>query len=429
MCNGREESALREQLEQRERELDAIQRVTRAVAAETDEASLTRTALRTALDVMGADAGAVLLFDRGSRELRFRYVEGGAGDRLEDAALAVTEGIAGEVYRSGRPRISPNVRTEHEHAERVERDFEYEVGDMMTVPLGQTPGRCLGVMQVLNKHVGSFDQSDLRLLAILGSEVTVAIEQARLHREVREQERLALVGRMSAGIIHDLRGPLTTIRGFAELLTSTEDPDERREFSSIVSEDVERVSSMMQEVLDFATGKPAELRLEPIALGELLAHVEPVLRRDVEPDGVEVSFAVAEAEDVLVRIDASRMTRVLLNLASNARDAMRGEGGSLSVQAARSGGAITIAVRDTGPGIPGEIADSLFDPFVTHGKERGTGLGLAICRQIVEAHGGRIELDRNVEEGAAFIIELPATPGCPSDRCVPRDETGTLPRT
>ena len=412
MRNGCEERALREQLEQRERELDAIQRVTRAVATETDEASLTRTALRAALAVMDADAGAVLLFDRGSGELRFRCVEGGAGDRLEDATLAVTEGIAGEVYRSGRPRISPNVRTEH--AERVERDFEYEVGDMMTVPLGEAPARCLGVMQVLNKHVGSFDRSDLRLLAILGSEVTVAIEQARLHREVREQERLALVGRMSAGIIHDLRGPLTSIRGFAQLLTSTEDPDERREFSSIVSEDVERVSSMMQEVLDFATGKPADLQLEPVALSEFLAQVEPVLRRDVEPDGVEVSFAIAETEEVIVRIDASRMMRVLLNLSSNASDAMRGEGGALSIQAGRSGGVITIVVRDTGPGIPDEIAESLFDPFVTHGKERGTGLGLAICRQIVEAHGGRIELDRNVGKGAAFIIELPATPiRCP----------------
>ena len=101
------------------------------------------------------------------------------------------------------------------------------------------------------------------------------------------------------------------------------------------------------------------------------------------------------------------MIRVLLNLASNARDAMRGEGGALSVQAGRSGGIITIAVRDTGPGIPDEIADSLFDPFVTHGKECGTGLGLAICRQIVAAHGGRIELDRNVGEGAALIIGLP----------------------
>ena len=71
-------------------------------------------------------------------------------------------------------------------------------------------------------------------------------------------------------------------------------------------------------------------------------------------------------------------------------------------------------VRDTGPGIPDEIAESLFDPFVTHGKERGTGLGLAICKQIVAAHGGRIELDRNVGEGAAFTIELPATPSrCP----------------
>jgi signal transduction histidine kinase len=403
-----EERTLREQLEQRERELDAVQRVTRAVAAETDETALTRSALRTALDVMDADAGAVLLFDPGSGELKFRYVEGGAGERLEDTALAVTEGIAGEVYRTGHPRISPNASADPEHTERVERDFDYAVGDMMTVPLaGHSSDQRLGVMQVLNKHVGSFDQNDLRLLAILGSEVTVAIEQARLHRAAREPERLALVGRMSAGIIHDLRGPLTSIKGFAELLTSTEDPNERQEFSDIVSEGVERISLMMQEVLDFARGKVASLSVESVTLGEFLTDVEPKLRRDVEPHGVEVSFAVAEAEGVKVSIDASRMARVLLNLSSNARDAMRGEGGSLDVQTERSDCTVAIVVRDTGPGIPDEIAESLFDPFVTHGKERGTGLGLAICRQIVEAHGGSIKLDRKAGEGAAFIIELP----------------------
>ena len=406
MCSGSDESSLREELAQRERELDAIQRVTRALATETDEASVTRTALHTALTVIDADAGAVLLFDPSSRELVFRYVEGGADDRLEDTTLAITEGIAGEVYRSGHPRISLDVVGEREHATRVDRTFKYEAHDMMTAPLGEVSDQRLGVMQVLNKHEGSFDERDLRLLAILASEVTVAIEQARLYREIRDQERMALVGQMASSIVHDIKNPLMSIQGFSSLLTSTEDPEERREFTEIVAQESDRILLMLQEVLDFSRGKPAALQMETMEVSHFVARLEPLLKRNFADSGITASACVSG--EVRISIDAARLERVVMNIAGNAREAMQDDSGSFTLEAGPTDGKVRIVLQDTGPGIPQEIQADLFEPFVTHGKRKGTGLGLAICRQIVEAHGGTIAIDPTSERGARFIIELPA---------------------
>jgi signal transduction histidine kinase len=243
----------------------------------------------------------------------------------------------------------------------------------------------------------------------MGTVANAFNEMARRLREARDQERLALVGRMSAGIVHDIRNPLTSIKGFADLLATTEDPGERREFSRIVSEDTDRVLSMIRELLDFSRGRPTDLRMEPVRIDDFLARVERDLRRDMEHAGVEVNVSAGEGADATVEMDSSRMLRVMINLAANAREAMTADGGTLSVEAGRSDGTVTISVQDTGPGIPDEVADALFDPFVTHGKEHGTGLGLAICQQIVAAHGGTLTLDRRAESGSRFVIALPAS--------------------
>ena len=231
-------------------------------------------------------------------------------------------------------------------------------------------------------------------------------EMAKRLAEARDQERLAFIGRMAAGIVHDIKNPLTSIKGFTELLAATDSPDERKEFAGIVAEDTNRILSMVQELLDFSRGRAADLDLTPTSLRSFLSQLEPTIRRDMEPAGIEVASTLIE--DAWVRLDAARMTRVIMNIASNAREAMQAGGGSFSMQTRRAGEHVLLVLQDTGPGIPEEIADSLFEPFVTRTKEHGTGLGLAVCKQIVEAHGGTIRLDPGSQKGARFVIELPA---------------------
>jgi signal transduction histidine kinase len=252
-----------------------------------------------------------------------------------------------------------------------------------------------------------------RVVVDTGDEVEALAESfnqmARRLTEVRAQEQLALLGRMAAGVVHDIRNPLTSIKGFADLLVSTDDREERREFGAIVQEDTDRILSMVQELLDFSRGGTADLRLKTVSLRGFLERVADTLRRDLERVGVAVELG--PIDDAPVNLDVSRMTRMVLNIASNARESMQREGGVFTIEAHRLDGTVRIALQDTGPGIPEEVAYTLFEPFVTSGKENGTGLGLAICKQIVEAHGGTISFDDSVPRGARFVVELPVATG------------------
>jgi signal transduction histidine kinase len=249
---------------------------------------------------------------------------------------------------------------------------------------------------------------DHRVTVQTGDEVEVLAdafnEMAEQLAEARDQERLALVGRTAAGIVHDIRNPLTSIKGVAALLPDTETPEERTEFCQIVSHEADRILSMVQELLDFSRGKPAGLSLESVSAPELLAALERAIGPDMERAGIKLTI---RADDTTVNADRDRILRVLANLASNAREAMAETEGTLLVEARRVGEVLQIAVQDSGPGIPDEIADNLFDPFVSYGKPSSTGLGLAICKQIVEAHGGTIGLAPSPDGGARFVVELP----------------------
>jgi signal transduction histidine kinase len=281
---------------------------------------------------------------------------------------------------------------------------------LLTIHLSRRLSEPLQELRRGAELVGSGDL-DQRVDIHTGDELEILAdafnEMAERLGEARDQERLAFIGRMAAGIVHDIKNPLTSIRGFTDLLAATDSPDERKEFAGIVTEDTNRILSMVQELLDFSRGRSADLHLTPTSLRSFLSQLEQTIRRDMEPAGIEVAFTLIE--DAWVRLDAARMTRVVLNIASNAREAMQGSGGSFSVQMRRAGEHALVVLQDTGPGIPEEIADSLFEPFVTRTKEHGTGLGLAVCKQIVEAHGGTVRLDPGSQKGARFVIELPAT--------------------
>ncbi|HUT73858.1 MAG TPA: HAMP domain-containing sensor histidine kinase [Armatimonadota bacterium] len=221
----------------------------------------------------------------------------------------------------------------------------------------------------------------------------------------RDQERLALIGRMASGIAHDIQNTLTAIRGSVPLLAEHDlPPEQREEFAAMLVESVQRIADMARDLLEFARGEQAQLELRVMSVDDYLAGLRPQLERDFRESGVGISFRLDCPHPV--RIDPGRMNRVIFNLAANARDAM-GAGGVCAVSSRCERGYAEIRCSDTGPGIPAEMEGKLFRPFASHGKSYGTGLGLAICKQIVEAHGGTIEAHSETGKGATFIIRLP----------------------
>ncbi|HZS09977.1 MAG TPA: ATP-binding protein [Blastocatellia bacterium] len=222
--------------------------------------------------------------------------------------------------------------------------------------------------------------------------------------ELLKRERLATIGQMAGSIVHDLRNPLATISTAAEMLNRAGLAPERRQ--TLLESQLrasQRMHEMLRGLLDFTRGS-YNLELEPHSLGSLVERAVKGIGTNAARASIVIETDVAA--DLFVRADAGQLRRVFENLLTNAVQAMP-DGGRVAITAIREGDHARIDVADDGPGIPAEIRERLFEPFVSHGKLGGTGLGLAIAQSIVEAHGGSIGLDPAATRGAKFFITLP----------------------
>lgn len=225
----------------------------------------------------------------------------------------------------------------------------------------------------------------------------------RYVQEVIQRERLGLVGRMAASIVHDLKGPLGSIRLSAELIAEDPaSPENARRTQRIVRE-VDRLTTMVTDLLDYSRST-SKLAVEHVLLGNLLNDMFDPLRDDFEKHGVRLVLNVNVSDPVV--LDPHRMQRVITNLAHNAAEAMP-KGGQLTVLAECEGDWVRLEVRDTGHGIPHQQQAEVWKPFVTFGKKRGTGLGLSIAQKIVTDHGGTISLQSEEGKGTTFTIRVP----------------------
>lgn len=231
-----------------------------------------------------------------------------------------------------------------------------------------------------------------------------ALEAA--HAERLNSDRLTALGRMATGIIHDFKNPMAVVLGTADLIR-VRDPGNPKlaKQCNVIGAQVERMTALTRDVLEFARGHTV---LEPTTI-DLVGWLAEVVDGHRElASRAAVRLALEGAREVRVMMDAGRMRRVFDNLLTNAREASRvGDTVTVAVQAA-PGGDVGIEVRDQGPGIAPEIAATLFEPFVTAGKEGGSGLGLAISKKIVEDHGATLTVESVPGQGARFRVTLPA---------------------
>lgn len=253
-----------------------------------------------------------------------------------------------------------------------------------------------------------FAQSPYLLLALMRDFTQrMRDSNARHVEELLQAGRLSLVGQFAQSIVHDLKNPLTIIGLATELVESEEMPREaRREAAEQIRRQVARLSTMVNEVLDFTRQTHGPAKLTPVVFHEfvraLLAELGPVAA-----DRAVELVCENPPPEVGIALDHRRMVQAFYNLINNAADFMP-EGGTVKLRfAMEAGREIGIEVEDTGPGIAPEIAGRLFEPFATFGKKSGTGLGLSICKRIIEDHKGRIQARSEPGRGAIFIITLP----------------------
>lgn len=254
---------------------------------------------------------------------------------------------------------------------------------------------------------GDLDGLNEQMRRLAGQVEQVVQQLQQREREVLRAEQLAAVGRLAAGVAHEIRNPLTSIKMLVQ--TGREETAARSlpaEDLSVIELEIRRIERSLQTFLDFA--RPPKLQRVQLDLGPLVEHVLSVVRGRAVKQNVEVEFD-RPATPVVAEADADQLKQVLVNLLLNALDAMP-HGGRLELRLRRDQDFVELSVSDTGPGIAAAIQPRLFEPFVSD-KETGLGLGLSVSKRIVEDHGGTLRGTNRSQGGACFVLRLPAMSG------------------
>ncbi len=282
----------------------------------------------------------------------------------------------------------------------------------------------LGLLTVRDDRAeGAFDLDDVDVFRALASQGARVIESSQAYERVKERDRLAALGEMSAGLAHEIRNPLGAIKGAAQLLIG---PDgrplppsaESSEFIDIILEEVDRLNNVVSRFLDYARADRGDgHRPQPVDVNHVVKKVVALLASSPEAKGVDVRARYDEQLPKVIA-DPEALVQVFLNLGLNAVQAMP-DGGSLEILTTRRrrsrlgyGQFAEVRLRDTGHGIAADKLPKLFIPFYTT-KARGTGLGLAIAQRIVSQSGGTIEVRSTPDAGSTFSVFLPVAPGTP----------------
>lgn len=224
-----------------------------------------------------------------------------------------------------------------------------------------------------------------------------------LQQRVERTERLAALGRLAAGVAHEIRNPLGAIRGLVQYFQATwKEAPEQHMYLDVIVREVDRLNRVVSDLLEFA--RPRQPQHAPHDLVEVMRHAVILVEADVRAKGIHVVQNLQETLPPLP-VDRDLLLQALLNLLLNAIEAME-PGGALTVSLSDSPSGVELAIRDTGCGISPEHLERLFDPFFTT-KRRGTGLGLAIAHSVIQAHDGELVVDSTPGQGTTVTVRLP----------------------
>ena len=293
----------------------------------------------------------------------------------------------------------------------------------LAVPLLKDEG-VIGAVVIYRKEVRPFSAAQIRLLSTFADQAVIAIENARLFREIEDKSaQLEIANKHKseflANMSHELRTPLNAIIGFSEVLSERmfgEVNDKQAEYLKDIHESGRHLLSLINDILDLSKIEAGrmELELSTFHLPTALSNAMTLIRERAQRHGIQLGLEVDEALGE-VNADERKFKQIMLNLLSNAVK-FTPDGGKVDVSARRANGALEVAVRDTGIGIAPEDQALVFEEFRQVGRDgmrkaEGTGLGLALTRRFVELHGGAIRLDSTPGQGSTFTVSLPLS-GC-----------------
>ncbi|OFD81929.1 MULTISPECIES: ATP-binding protein [Bacillus cereus group] len=256
--------------------------------------------------------------------------------------------------------------------------------------------------EVLDKNYGIVNN---RIIRDYNGEIFRIISVFHYLNTERDAEKLSLAGRIAAGIAHEVRNPLTTVRGYLQFLQDSVSPSNKELFKNLLIPELDRANSIITKFL--AISKTREFTREPFPINTFLReYIQQLLASEVFLHNISIDYDFsAELDNVLVNIDRHELVQVFLNLFQNAVDAQGEEPLSIQITSYRLDNFVRITFKDNGTGIPLAIQEYIFDPFFST-KDSGTGLGLSVTKKIIQNHNGILKVTSN-QNGTTFTISIP----------------------
>jgi signal transduction histidine kinase/CheY-like chemotaxis protein len=401
-------------------ELEALRQVGAVIGSSLDVDNVLSTIAMHAVELSDTDGGSIMEYSERERCFMVRSVyntEPGVVERLRAIRIEIDATLVGRAALERRPIAVPDLAA-------IELDphlqilFDAGWRSVVAVPLLRED-QIVGSLVIRRKRTGDFTEETLDLLETFASQSALALLNAQLYRELKEQSvELELASRHKseflANMSHELRTPLNAVLGFSEVLLERmfgDINDRQEEYLRDIHGSGRHLLELLNEILDLSKVEAGKMELEysSFELREVLEDAVGMLRERAAVHGIELSVDLAD--DVgPVYSDELRLKQVLLNLVTNAVK-FTGDGGSVVLRAVRDSSEIDIAVIDTGIGVPEADRERIFESFQQGGRgasrEEGTGLGLTLCRRLVELLGGRMWLDSEVGVGSTFGFSLP----------------------
>ena len=396
------------ELERKNLERTVLYEIEREMNIAEDLDELLDRILEKTISLMGATAGSIALISKNLGDLRFHTTIGEHSDQMLKRRLPLGKGIIGWSAEKGMPAIVNNPANDNRFAQNFAAEIGHVPQNVLCAPLFMGD-EILGAIEVIDKISTSesgrtaFDEEDLQLLQLIAGQTSRAVQLAQSKMEKNNENRLATIGQMLAGVMHDLKTPMTTISWYADLMVDLDDRGQRKEFTELIKSQFKLMNGMTREVLAFARGE-THLFIMKVHLNNFLSQVVEHLQHAFKDRNISLELDLHYKR--VAYFDPLKMQRVVHNLARNAVQAMP-EGGTFTITSQKKGDELVFTFHDNGPGIPADMQDKLFDPFTTSGKKQGTGLGLAIVKKIIDEHRGTISCVSKQNEGTRFIVTLP----------------------
>lgn len=404
-------------------ELKALGEVSQAVSSTLDLETVLTSIVAHAVQLSGTDGGIIYEYDEGTGGFLLRTshrVEEEYIEALRATPIHFGEGAVGQATASRMPVQVADITDQREYTATRLRPVLTRLGyrSILAVPLLRDE-RIMGGLVILRRQSGSFSAQVVNLLQTFATQSVIAIQNARLYREIQEKGRqLELASKYKsqflANMSHELRTPLNAVLGYTRMLLMNiygQLPQTIRDVLDRVDKSGRHLLGLINDVLD----------LSKIEAGQLTLSLNPYSLKEVVQNVVTAMQLLAAEKKLALKVtlpsdlpaaqgDERRITQVLLNLVGNAIKFT--DIGEIGVQVTASDGALMVSVSDTGPGIPEGDRQKVFEEFrqvenSATQKKGGTGLGLAIAKRIIELHGGRIWVESNMGKGSTFCFTLP----------------------